>query len=1624
MYDVLDVHGIDVGINCFERESSLIESYSFGIPGYKNISDSSRKRSDHARISGMQVASSLVNGIAEYYTKDDLVYVVSFRRIVPKYNWPVLAITPSFANGLSVIYSAPGNQCVDRWHNDVIKAESERTKVMQEMCQIMEEEWNATRTRTNDAVISVYPSDIMLKREIVPDGFRRVHRKRSRSDDDSIRSQIQYESAGADFVKNMLFKSKDRSSVEKVCEAFFTIKEVLFKDIDPNNAISEGMQKLCYDIERCMLVVYRIFTSETPAQVAFEFFSFAHEVYGQSITFTLHQIYCLIFDKKEDKEITPESKQEDVDNHSDFIKMIRDSAMSWERIKRNKLFEKVHFLISCAVSMQLCDASNISWTIAGVKVYQAESLSRSYTATDIISSIIDCALFFIEGGAKCFEKGSITPLFFHGGRLENFEEELVFLQTHIEDIQCGNLMKKTGMLDNEYAEKLDSADRSIETLYTMAETNAERQVLGRYRKEVKNLLSTFQTIKMNSGHRIRPFTTLLFGDTGIGKSTLTTILMRLFFQSIGIEYNEDFVGMVEECDSFMSGWKTHYLGAIVDDIGNTKEAFLDKSPLARFLHMVNMVPMSAPQAEAHLKGKVSFEALYIGVTTNIKDMRAGAMSHKPNSILSRLEVVVTPTVIKEFRIADGHMLDFAKANAWNIGKSEDERMLPPFWTLTAEKARFSTNSDNSDHHTWEVIKDSTGKPMKDVPIHEFVKWYIPYCKNYYENQKETLATSKLLNKNMKWCETCNLPALVCNCENLGDIFSVSTTSSGIDEIPDDKEENADEKSDDESDDSVASSIFQFFKPDLSRLRTTSSKKISSGIVPESLSSILGYVDCKVDFVTKTVFTSLFNKVSDSVTNSFYPFCDSSAQSATMITCAALRWAWNSPFARVTTWIPESWLFDGNGQPRSIIFEWIGSHAPRYNRFDNVLITTGGLLSTGLSLAGVYKTIRNKDYKKGALLTTLGLFSCGLTAYRCYSYRRRLASRIQRERGMLSTTVQMIRDNYVSKILEKLGWVFGAYVALKTAKTIASLYFKDVEEESLLAPKTIEEVGIRESMPNQWLRAQTVRIPGGDIPTATPEQLLEALKKNVVHVTYECSNGFTTRTGATTGLFISSNYLLMTNHTFITNIDETFKDIYLEIKISNVDNPSSIKRCMVSIVGSRQIGDNDLRLFYVHNSGDKRDITKWFPVQAPSKCVVTLLHRDATGNFINQVGEKSQEPKYHSYYDGRQFFGNEIIGNGNLQTEQGMCGSPWISSTSSPCIAGLHCGSRKIGYTSTAYCVLLLRDELIKYRKELESLPFNLRHFGPGIQPDSLYGKEIISSTEINPKSFLNWIETPVSYDVLGSSNYCVTLNSSVEKTPISDKVVELFGFENNYGPPLIKPSWKPYYITMANFATPCYGFPGHLVEKSSLDLFSQLKPLYETDIAAKRCKPLTLIESVSGKDGFKIMERINVNTSPGLPFSGSKAKFLEEAPPTEGISKPLQPTAEITAECSRIVECYRKGIKYHPVFKACIKDEAKVQPAKKARMFFACPMAFTLVLRMYFLPVFHIMSLNPLTSESAIGINCASPEWEELMNHVEQHGTDRIVGGDYKSYDQKLSSQMTRAVYSILIRCRSIRQLQ
>lgn len=234
----------------------------------------------------------------------------------------------------------------------------------------------------------------------------------------------------------------------------------------------------------------------------------------------------------------------------------------------------------------------------------------------------------------------------------------------------------------------------------------------------------------------------------------------------------------------------------------------------------------------------------------------------------------------------------------------------------------------------------------------------------------------------------------------------------------------------------------------------------------------------------------------------------------------------------------------------------------------------------------------------------------------------------------------------------------------------------------------------------------------------------------------------------------------------------------------------------------------------------------------------------------------------------------------------------------------------------------------------------------------------------------------------------------------------------------MRPTWKPFQESLMYSANPSIGIGCDKLSWAVRDYIAPIKELVlQNDWIHEHVKPLSRMETVCGIDGLRFVDKMKPNTSCGFPLTGSKKKFLTLLDPEQfpEFNYPQELDSQFWDEFDRVKQCYLRGERAHLIFKACLKDEPTPLVKDKVRVFQAAPIALQLMVRMYFLPIARVLSLYPLVSECAVGINSQGPEWNTLQGHITKYGGDRILAGDYSKYDLRMPAEITLAAFKVFI---------
>jgi hypothetical protein len=521
-------------------------------------------------------------------------------------------------------------------------------------------------------------------------------------------------------------------------------------------------------------------------------------------------------------------------------------------------------------------------------------------------------------------------------------------------------------------------------------------------------------------------------------------------------------------------------------------------------------------------------------------------------------------------------------------------------------------------------------------------------------------------------------------------------------------------------------------------------------------------------------------------------------------------------------------------------------------------------------------------------------------------------------------------------------------------------------------------------------------------TTETSDLIEGLKKNLCWARFTRPDGSVSKCN----IFFPQKFRAwFPQHIFYQNGDLTGKPCeYLSIEVFRHKNAGGKFKFKVDHCNSIIVPEMDMVECFVPNMFDCKNLVKWLPLSRPvGTSSAVFLSRREDISFSTEVIAVKFCNTGHKY---KKFFGG--IYQGCSLIGEGSCMSIIVRDGKNPCILGFHIG----GNSTVGVCQTITNNESSASLKLLENLDGILISASEGIFPEAQYGKPVLSGP-VHPHSHFCGYTDEQYVDVVGSAKLRATTKSEVIPSILTDSVAEICGVENIWGPPQMNPNWKHYNVGCDSILENREQFRPSELAWSRTDWMKPLISCMRKHCKEEKVQPLSLKECILGIPGKRFMDPIPMKTSAGFPLFGPKKRLFEDVFSDDGQLVDRIPDNSVIEEMDRIVSAWKKGERAYPVFTACLKDEPMKVTKTKVRVFIVIPLAYSLLIRKYFLPIIRFLGTHPIESEMAVGINCQGPQWDRLMEYVERFSDDGEgnFGMDHRSFDTHMSSQMTADDY-------------
>jgi predicted DNA-binding antitoxin AbrB/MazE fold protein len=532
-----------------------------------------------------------------------------------------------------------------------------------------------------------------------------------------------------------------------------------------------------------------------------------------------------------------------------------------------------------------------------------------------------------------------------------------------------------------------------------------------------------------------------------------------------------------------------------------------------------------------------------------------------------------------------------------------------------------------------------------------------------------------------------------------------------------------------------------------------------------------------------------------------------------------------------------------------------------------------------------------------------------------------------------------------------------------------------------------------------LLSDTEAVAEASIDPLTISFMRSTLVKNRVAI-YSAADSPTPTIG---GLFISDQIMVLPYHYFSATNQTHF---YIQTNLA-MDKGVRLK-VDINDKRTKSIEDpsKDIVWVSVPNIHSFRDISKHFVSERKLTNLKTLFYSaSACTQFATNLPgilnctKMRHITKEHgpiSYYLPDKSKGFHIIDGWQYSAETlpGDCGSPvCLHSNNSASILGFHVSGTAQGQ---GYCNSMSQDYVIKKVKELRGC------FVQSICGDVVVdaGKGIITLDDNT--DYLGEVPSP--------DQFRNPSKTAIAPSPFNGKL-------------RWEPTTKPAHLTrfvkdgevvnpmrkaIAKQFEPAIPFDPDILEMAKSD-FQDLVLSQSSKYKFQQNKILDEYVNLNGIDGDEYMSGMNLRTSPGYPYTKhklfdsderkNKFGFLEEVSEDRFMLKP-----EIREIIEEKEAAMMQGIIPPFVWTDNSKDERlpidKVDDGK-VRVFNCGPLDLNFLTRKYFsFFIAHCMHNN--TSEVSCGIDAHSAAWHVLYKRVTKHGKDRIIAGDYSSYDKRL----------------------
>lgn len=433
-----------------------------------------------------------------------------------------------------------------------------------------------------------------------------------------------------------------------------------------------------------------------------------------------------------------------IDTFGDFIQNLRD-------VKNSKVITHLYQIFDYLIAFNLFDGVgiNIADFYPQMCIDRIKKKVQDTEPGDLILFILETLHFFLDRGYQSIMMRSWQPMFHSSSSYTKV----------LEDIEMSILQSKflanpeaNGFCESQYRADLDNLIERVDCMIRFGDLDKYSKThLARYLSVLKMNKFSLCTTRAARESRKCPYSILVYGDSGIGKTTIKEILFYYYASLRKLPNDKSFCYTRNPAAKYYDGFTTSMWCIVLDDVAfmHPNAAGQGDPSVLEFLQIINNVAFVPDQAALEDKGKTPLKCDFVIATTNSEDLNAHFYFSCASAAQRRFPYIIVPKVKPEF-VKEGGMLDSTK-----VPKLQGR--FPDLWTFTIKKVV-----------SLPATAANIGKPAKLVVEHnfecinDFLQWFGKSITEFHENQDALMASYKEMSE-IQICEKCYLPVTECGC---------------------------------------------------------------------------------------------------------------------------------------------------------------------------------------------------------------------------------------------------------------------------------------------------------------------------------------------------------------------------------------------------------------------------------------------------------------------------------------------------------------------------------------------------------------------------------------------------------------------------------------------------------------------------------------------------------------------------------------------------------------------------------------------------------------------------------------------------------------------------------------------